>query len=53
MNYSFLSGVLHVQLIHLSLTIKFDFQQLHALPTLYLYVLYLSENKQRHLLHTT
>jgi hypothetical protein len=26
---------------------QFNIQQLHALPTLYLYVLYLSENKQR------
>ena len=26
---------------------QFDIQQLYALPTLYLYVLYLSENKQR------
>ena len=27
----------------------FNIQQLHVLPTLYLGVLYLSENKQRHL----
>jgi len=26
---------------------QFNIQQLYALPTLYLYVLYLSENKQR------
>ena len=26
---------------------QFDIQQLYARPTLYLYVLYLSENKQR------
>jgi hypothetical protein len=26
---------------------KFNIQQLYALPTLYLYVLYLSENKER------
>ena len=26
---------------------QFNIQQLHALPTLYLYVLYLSENKGR------
>jgi hypothetical protein len=32
---------------------QFNFQQLYALPTLYLCVLYLSENKQRivHLQH--
>jgi len=27
---------------------QFDIQQLYSLPTLYLCVLYLSENKQRH-----
>ena len=30
---------------------QFNIQQLYALPTLYLCVLYLSENKQRLLLH--
>ena len=27
---------------------QFNIQQIYVLPTLYLYVLYLSENKQRH-----
>jgi len=31
---------------------QFNFQQLYALPTLYLCVLYLSENKQRLVLLT-
>jgi hypothetical protein len=31
---------------------QFNIQQLYALPTLYLYVLYLSENKQRLVLLT-
>ena len=37
-NWLYLSHVLHQQ---------FNIQQLYALPTLYLRVLYLSENKQR------
>jgi hypothetical protein len=32
---------------------QFNIQQLNTLPTLYLCVLYLSENKQRLLPHTT
>jgi hypothetical protein len=32
---------------------QFNIQQLYALPTLYLCVLYLSQNKQRLLSHTT
>jgi hypothetical protein len=31
---------------------QFNIQQLYVLPTLYLCVLYLSENKQRYLLRT-
>ena len=31
---------------------QFNIQQLYALPTLYLFVLYLSENKQRLVPHT-
>ena len=34
-------------------TNQFDIQELYALPTLYLFVLYLSENKQRLLPHIT
>jgi len=34
-------------------TSRFNFQQLYALPTLYLCIFYLSQIKQRHLLHTT
>ena len=30
---------------------QFNIQQLYALPTVYLCVLYLSENKQRHINH--
>jgi len=59
----FLSGILHVQLIHSQFNLlkpigyvmhqQFNIQQLYALPTPYLCVLCLSEDTQRLVLHTT